>query len=97
MENKSFIAHLSGMVQGVGFRYYVYKTAHKYGEIHGFVENLSDGRVKIVAEGPEEELKQFLAAVRSGPSTARVEDMDIEWKSFENKFDRFFIESGMGY
>lgn len=52
-----------GRVQGVGFRYFVQMEADRH-KIAGWVKNRDDGRVEILAEGPEESLKQFAEAVR---------------------------------
>jgi len=78
-----------GMVQGVGFRYTVRQVAARFG-VTGYVRNLPDGRVLLVAEGPTEELDRFLAAVRSamgryidgehetvGPATGRFDHFGI--------------------
>ncbi len=54
--------HYSGMVQGVGFRYTVRRIAARF-LVTGFVKNLPDGRVQLIAEGRPEELKRFLDAV----------------------------------
>jgi acylphosphatase len=53
-------AWVSGRVQGVGFRWWVRATALELG-LAGFAENLSDGRVKVVAEGDEDRLRELLA------------------------------------
>lgn len=53
----------SGRVQGVGFRYATYTIARRY-EVNGYVRNLPDGRVELVAEGSRQELDAFLAEVR---------------------------------
>ena len=50
----------SGHVQGVGFRYTTARVARGY-EISGYVRNLSDGRVEVVAEGAPAEVEDFLA------------------------------------
>lgn len=55
--------HYSGHVQGVGFRYLVLQVARGF-EVAGHVQNLPDGRVRLEAEGPAEELREFLAAVQ---------------------------------
>jgi acylphosphatase len=55
--------YYSGWVQGVGFRYTVRRLASQY-RVTGFVRNLSDGRVELVAEGPPPEIESLLAAVR---------------------------------
>jgi acylphosphatase len=54
--------HFSGHVQGVGFRYTVLQTAKAY-DVTGFVENLADGRVYLVAEGESKEIDDFVADV----------------------------------
>lgn len=52
----------SGHVQGVGFRWTVRSIAQSHA-VAGFVKNLDDGRVELVAEGEPAELEQFLAAI----------------------------------
>ena len=56
--------HFSGRVQGVGFRYTVLGIAGRY-DVQGFVQNLSDGRVLLIAEGAKRTLDAFIAAVRA--------------------------------
>lgn len=55
---------VSGRVQGVGFRFHTKETAKKF-QVVGTVQNLEDGRVKIVAEGDLPEVEQFLDAVEN--------------------------------
>ncbi len=57
--------HFSGRVQGVGFRYATLQLAKGF-EVTGSVENLADGRVRLVAEGDERETGAFIAAVEHG-------------------------------
>lgn len=52
----------SGSVQGVGFRYRTERIARGY-EVGGYVRNLPDGRVELLAEGAESEVERFLAAI----------------------------------
>ncbi|MCS7014613.1 MAG: acylphosphatase [Gemmatales bacterium] len=52
----------SGQVQGVGFRYTALRLAQHY-DVAGYVRNLRDGRVELVAEGQTEEVEAFLQAV----------------------------------
>ena len=54
--------YYSGRVQGVGFRYTVRSLASRLA-VTGFVRNLSDGRVHLVAEGAKEEIQQLLDAI----------------------------------
>ncbi|MEZ6193765.1 MAG: acylphosphatase [Phycisphaerales bacterium] len=56
-------AHFSGRVQGVGFRYTTARVARGF-VVAGYVMNLPDGQVELVAEGEAKELQAFLAAVR---------------------------------
>jgi acylphosphatase len=56
------VVHYSGRVQGVGFRYIAAKLAQGF-QVTGYVQNLPDGRVHLVAEGEREELAEFLAAI----------------------------------
>ena len=55
---------LAGRVQGVGFRYSVCRIAENY-SVTGFVRNLSNGDVEIMAEGPEVKLNGFLFDIRN--------------------------------
>ncbi len=79
-----------GLVQGVGFRYFVKSKADKYG-IKGFVRNLPDGTVEVVAEADEERLKEFLNAIQNGPPLAEVRDMKFEFLDKEGGFESFEI------
>ncbi len=56
-------AYFAGRVQGVGFRFTSVAIAERFPEIAGSVRNLADGRVEVVAEGPEEQVGAFVAAV----------------------------------
>jgi acylphosphatase len=68
---------VTGRVQGVGFRWFTHDAAAREG-IHGWVRNLADGRVEVVAEGDAESMLRFEAAVRRGPGGARVEDVETD-------------------
>ncbi len=65
-----------GIVQGVGFRYFVRKSAGKLG-LTGWVRNTFDGGVEMEVQGPEERIGSFRAAVQEGPALARVTDLEI--------------------
>jgi len=68
---------VGGRVQGVGFRYYVANGARTY-NINGYVQNLSDGKVEIDAEGEQANMHHFLEDCKKGPQLSRV---DIFWVS----------------
>ena len=57
-------AHFAGRVQGVGFRYTARQIAQGY-EVTGHVRNLPDGRVHLIAEGAEAEVRDFLREIQS--------------------------------
>lgn len=64
-----------GRVQGVGYRYFALKRAEELG-LSGFVRNMPDGSVEVIAEGEDARLSQFEARLKEGPSFARVEEVE---------------------
>lgn len=81
---------VSGFVQGVGFRYFVQRSAVLL-DVSGWTRNLPDGRVEIVAEGRREQLTRFLADVQRGPARSRVTDVAVEWGAAHGGFGDFTI------
>lgn len=69
--------HVSGKVQGVGYRSYVQKYAQKL-EIEGSVQNLDDGIVSILACGASDKLDEFIDQVYKGTSSTKVQDVVVE-------------------
>jgi acylphosphatase len=63
MTNVSKRVTYTGRVQGVGFRYTAQQLAAGYPRVAGYVRNLPDGDVELVAEGPADEVDAFLATV----------------------------------
>ena len=82
---------VSGFVQGVGFRYFVYRQALELG-VFGWVRNLPDGRVAVMAEGDEDQLKAFIVDIKSGPRAAVVEDVSLRWFPADGRFTSFNIQ-----
>lgn len=81
----------AGRVQGVGFRMTAEETAKRYG-VAGWVKNLQDGRVEIMAEAEEEVLMKFLKAVRTGPMRNFIQDFQAAWSEApDGGFDDFEI------
>jgi len=82
---------ITGRVQGVGYRNWTIGTARSLG-ITGWVRNLNDRGVEILASGEEESLAALVEACRSGPRLARVEHIDVtpaddgSWKGFSKRF-----------
>ncbi len=68
---------ITGHVQGVGFRYYIYKKAHMLG-IKGFVRNEPDGTVYVEAYADDQDaMDAFIDYLKRGPSMARVENVFV--------------------
>lgn len=84
-------ASIEGRVQGVGFRHFTVRTAEKLGEVTGWVRNESDGSVTLVAEGPKDQLEELHSAVHQGPRSARVENVEADWKAYQAEFDSFGV------
>lgn len=81
---------VSGLVQGVGFRYFVYREAKKL-ELTGYARNLPDGQVEIVADGEKGMVDELIKAVRVGPSYASVAGVSIEELPGDQTYDNFMI------
>jgi acylphosphatase len=81
---------VSGIVQGVGFRYFVRRAARALG-LRGWVRNLRDGRVEAIAAGPEDALRQLIEQVRSGPGGAHVTGLETGDAVLEPGVEEFEI------
>jgi acylphosphatase len=79
-----------GVVQGVGFRYYVYEHARAHG-LCGYVRNLPAGEVEIEVTGSRSLIDKLIDIVRIGPRFAEVEDLQVEWKSPPKNYTTFEI------
>jgi acylphosphatase len=79
---------ISGSVQGVGFRNFVAYNAKKMG-VTGWVRNLSDKRVEILAQGNEDILRKFIEICERGPFTAEVKNVALDWQESEEIFIKF--------
>lgn len=80
----------SGRVQGVGFRYTACRVAESF-KVTGYVRNLPEGDVEIVAEGAEQELLDFLNAIRGGLLGRCIVGEDIRWNPATGQYERFGI------
>jgi acylphosphatase len=81
---------VEGRVQGVGYRAFTLKAAGQLG-ITGGVQNLPDGRVEILAEGPRVKLDELLKILRQGPPLSRVSDVLVQWHDATSRFPDFQI------
>jgi acylphosphatase len=83
------LVHFGGHVQGVGFRYSARQVAAGF-DVTGYVQNLADGRVRLVAEGAADELDRFLDELR-GRMAGYIRDMQSETGPANGEFDNFEI------
>jgi len=93
METGIFVKRLkvcfSGRVQGVGFRFTTERIAARF-PVTGYVRNLPDGQVELVAEGEEEILHAFLKSIE-GEMAAFIQQGKAQWQECEGTFKRFGI------
>lgn len=82
--------HVRGRVQGVGFRYYAKDSALRHG-VRGYVRNLVDRSVYIVAEADESYIDSFCELLRLGNGFSRVEALTIEILDTPNRYHDFEI------
>lgn len=85
-------ATVYGLVQGVYFRQYTWQEAYRL-DLVGWVANQSDGTVRVVAEGPEEALRQLLTFLHRGSPAARVERVESVWKDASGAFADFRVRA----
>lgn len=72
--------NVSGEVQGVGYRFFAQRAAARH-QVTGYVRNLDDGRVEVLAEGPAPSVEAFRHELATGPVGAaveRVEEINVE-------------------
>jgi len=90
--NKSARAEIvvGGLVQGVGFRYFVLRNALKL-QLTGYVKNLYTGEVLAVVEGDKGLIFELFEQMKLGPSHSHVKTFSIMWTSFNAEFSTFEI------
>jgi|WetSurMetagenome_2_1015567.scaffolds.fasta_scaffold780074_1 acylphosphatase len=94
MEEKKYRAEIlaRGMVQGVGFRYFVLRNALKLG-LKGYTKNLYSGdEVLTIVEGEKFAIEDLFSQIRIGPGHASVESCNIVWKEFTGEFISFEVK-----
>jgi acylphosphatase len=87
---KQASVYYSGRVQGVGFRFTAVEIANELG-IAGWVKNLSDGRVEVMAQAEEDDVKEFLERLHKTFASC-IEDEDPNWKPSSEEFKGFEIK-----
>ena len=90
--NKQLQLIIKGKVQGVWFRHNTMKKAIEL-DLKGYVRNLLNGNVEVVAQGSKEKLRLLLEWCWQGPELAQVNDIQIKWEEYKNNYQNFKIKS----
>jgi acylphosphatase len=90
VESVSLRAVVRGRVQGVFFRDFVRRWAYQL-KLSGYVYNLPNGDVEVVAEGEKAGLDKLLVYLREGPPAASVDEVVEEWGEAEGSFSGFAV------
>ncbi|MHC1739227.1 MAG: acylphosphatase [Ignavibacteriaceae bacterium] len=81
---------VNGLVQGVGFRYFVYRNAMRLG-LKGYVKNRYTGEVLTAVEGEKWAIDELYKIIKTGPQYSSVKKSNITWVSYNNEFSIFEI------
>lgn len=81
---------ISGIVQGVAFRYYAQHRAQDL-NLRGWVRNCWDGKVEILVEGEKEKIEELVKWCHQGPPLAVVEEVTVEWQEYKGEYEKFNI------
>lgn len=81
---------VNGLVQGVGYRYFVVKHATRLA-LKGYVQNLFTGEVLTVAEGEKVKIEELFTLLKLGPAHADVKNTRIDWTENKNEFKSFEV------
>ena len=90
MPDQQLHAFVEGHVQGVGFRYFVLEVAQQL-QLTGWVRNLVNGNVELLAEGNRANLDRLYSAIQSGNSGSLVTNVVSDWLPAQNTFTLFSI------
>jgi len=82
--------HVSGLVQGVFFRYATQREARQW-SVSGWVRNLPDGSVEAIFEGERDKVVKMIEFVKVGPLGSRVDSVEVNWEKWSGQFDGFRI------
>lgn len=85
-------AHIivKGLVQGVGYRYFVNRKANDFG-LTGWVKNLFNGDVEVVAEGEKGLVEDLINELKIGPTMSSVSDVIVKWNDYKNSYSSFNV------
>ncbi|MEE9190250.1 MAG: acylphosphatase [Candidatus Neomarinimicrobiota bacterium] len=80
----------SGRVQGVWYRKFCFDRANKL-NLEGWVKNMPDGSVQLVAQGSRDKLDILISKLNEGPPFSKVENLDVIWLPADNNLESFKI------
>lgn len=80
--------YVLGFVQGVGFRNFVRSNARRLG-LTGWVQNLTDGRVEALVQGPKEKIEILIKICEKGPIISDVKSVAVNWEKEDEQFVSF--------
>lgn len=81
---------VQGTVQGVFFRQFVKEHADNL-KLRGFVRNLENGEVEIIAEGQQEQIERLVGFLKKGPEHSQIRNVKIEERKWSGEFEGFKI------
>jgi len=82
---------ITGLVQGVGFRHFCYRTAKDL-NLTGCVRNEPDRSVLVIVEGDKSQIESFIKSLNVGPSFSNVQNVRVRWTEFSGRYDSFRVE-----
>jgi acylphosphatase len=91
MDSVKATVKIKGDVQGVGFRHFTVQNAKRL-EVNGDVENQMDGSVKVIAEGPKQQVEALIDVLKEGPHAAHVNDIDVQFDEATEGYSGFKVK-----
>jgi len=81
---------VNGLVQGVGYRYFVIRHADNL-NLKGYTQNLFTGEVLTEVEGDESLIQELIKQLKIGPMKSHIVNCSADWSEYKNEFKRFEV------
>ena len=81
---------VNGLVQGVGYRYFVIRHADNL-NLKGYTQNLFTGEVLTEVEGDESLIQELIKKLKIGPMKSHIVNCSVDWSEYKNEFKRFEV------
>lgn len=88
---KQVVLKIFGQVQGVGLRHAIFAMARQL-KLTGWVKNLADGTVEVLAQGQEKELKKIISWIKTGNGYAEIKKIEEHWQQIDETINDFEIK-----